>query len=136
MLETLLLALPWLRSAEFLRFVESGVVSAAVHYSIFLFCYYVCRFHYQNAATTGLVPAFVVNFLLHKFWTYGSSDLAAALVELPMFSLKKFVFWYLNRKLLFVLVECRHWKPLWAQLLLIPTLGAISYLILQKIFTS
>lgn len=127
-------ALLWIWSAEFFHFVAVGLVSASIHYGLFLLFYRTFSLHYQIATTIGFAVALVVNFLLHRYWTFSNATLSSTSVALPLFSLKKVIFYLLNAPLLFVLVERVDIAPEWAQLLLIPILGVPSYFLVKLIF--
>ena len=135
MFEAVAPVLSLIESPEFHRFVAVGIVSFVIHYGLFLLGYWYFSLHYQIATTIGIVLAFVVNFVLNKFWTFGNASLGSMLLELSLFSFKKSVFYLLNGFLLYVLVERVHIHPVWAQLILILGLGIPSYLILKLIFS-
>jgi|GEM_PF-3723801 len=114
---------------EVIRYGFVGFSSGVLFWGVFVVTHEILRVSYRWAQVVAFFPAFLLNFYLHKTWTF--SALGDWHAEFLGFSLKKAGFFLLNMVCMHVLVEWLSLRPRYAQLLLIPTLGPAGYLVLK-----
>ncbi len=119
----------YLLSKKIVRFGGVGCLSTSLYYGLFILFEGELGIRYEIASALGFLPAFVVNFVLHKSWTFSnhSYDLRTLAKQLPNFSLNKLLFFAANLGMLHVCVEWIGLAPWLAQIIAIAVLGGLSY---------
>ncbi len=125
----------YLEQFEFVRFLGAGGVSGAIFSSIFFSQQLFTKIHYRISLYTAFVPSFIVGFVLQKYWAFRSLNDDVLLLQLWLYSLKRFGFIGANDALLYLFVEVLGCRTIVAQIG-IALLGAgFSYFILKAIFS-
>ncbi|TSC61723.1 MAG: membrane protein [Parcubacteria group bacterium Athens0416_74] len=114
---------------EVFRYGIVGAVSAVLFWKVFVYLYERRGLHYRLSQVIAFPPAFVLNFALHKVWTFAAAGVWYE--ELFKFSLKKLAFLLLNLACMHILVEGLRLRPRHAQLILILTLGPLGFLVVK-----
>lgn len=104
-------ALPYLRKYQrLLRYLISGGTAAAVDL-LFLFLFTDgFGFHYLTSAILAFLVAFVVSFLLQKFWTFQDESVERVHKQVIVYFAVSAVNLLLNTLLMYVLVD---WMHIW-----------------------
>lgn len=88
-----------------LKYGVSGVVGALTNMGIFFVCTHLLHLWYIAAALIAFVGAFVVNFCLHKFWTFEDRSLTTMHRQVFLYLAATLGGLCINLALLYVLVE-------------------------------
>lgn len=126
-------ALSYLGSVRFLRFLETGALSAGLYFVIFSMLWR-RGVAYDSASLWAFSIVFVANFVLHKLWTFQSERWGTAIIQLGLFSLKKWIFFAANIALLAYCVDGVGMHPLVAQIIIGTAGGIATYFIYKYVF--
>jgi dolichol-phosphate mannosyltransferase len=115
-----------------LRFLVSGVTTVGINLvALYVFTEF---FHvwYLLSSVLAFCLSYLVNFSLHKFWTFQSHDMQKLSRQFPMHLSLGLVNLVLNTALLFLLVHYGHVWYIAAQLIAAVIIAAESFFILSR----
>lgn len=120
----------WLCSYMWIRYVIIGGMSFALNYAIFS-ALLVSGLWYVYATMVAGTLVWMVNFPLHKTWTFGDRRLgiALSLQSVPHFGLKIWNTYLADPFLLYYLAEQWLWHPLIGKIAVGVILGAQNYVL-------
>ncbi len=119
---------------QIFRYLTSGGLAVFIYYAI-LYCFTeLLQIWYIASATTATIMAFLLNFTLHKFWTFNNYDLKSVPKQLTWYTIMKISLSLANLILLYCLVEALKMHYLLASIILTAGSSVISYILTNKIF--
>lgn len=122
--------LAWALSSITIRYVLVGGASFFVNFALFWLCHRQFGMWYVYATILAGTCAWVVNFPLHKFWTFEDYRRESTRVQAPAhFTLKLLNTYVSDPFLLFLLVEKFNVSPLWGKVVVGAVLGLQNYLL-------
>lgn len=119
---------------RFVRFLMSGVAAAATQLIFLYILTEYVRFWYLAASIIAFMLGYLVSFLLQKFWTFRSKEVAKIKYQLPLHLLLGLFNLVFNTFFLYALVE---WAGIWylpAQILTLVIIATESFFISRLIF--
>jgi putative flippase GtrA len=117
------------RFGSFFRFLVSGGLAAVTLFGSLYLLTDVLGWWYVLASAASGTAAFVVSFTLHKFWTFGNTNMAQTKVQFLKHLGVGLVNVGVNTLFLFILVDYLHMYYLLAQALVSGTVAVISFFI-------
>jgi putative flippase GtrA len=117
-----------------LRYVLVGGMSFFINFAIFYLCHKQLGWWYVYATIVAGSVAWMVNFPLHKFWTFEDYRKKAARTQVPAhLTLKLFNTYAWDPLLLYTLVEGVGVPPLWGKVFVGSLLGAQNYVLCRYV---
>ena len=128
----IILSIRHLLEEEVVSYFFAGA-GTTVFYWIVYFSMLWLGLRYRAASWVAFVPTLLLNFMLQKFWVFGSMEIERGTLELALLVAKYLAIQHVNVRLLHYLIDRRHWSPYWAQptasVIIAPTSYAISHFI-------
>jgi putative flippase GtrA len=105
---------------QFLRFSLVGSSGVVVNLAVYTLAIYVFDLHYLPAATLSFMVAMTNNFLLNRFWTFKTHQLAQGVGgQYLKYFLVTFFGYGVNMALLWVFIDGFHWHKVFSQMVAI-----------------
>lgn len=119
----------------FLRFTLGGGVGVLVAFAVlYLLTEFADIWYVASSICAGIV-CFILNFYIHKFWTFKSTGKKGTRGQMVMYGCLNVVSATCNPILLWILVENMHLHYMTAQVVNTASLGMISFILTRKIFS-
>lgn len=127
-------ALSWALSHIPIRYLIAGGASFLVNFAIFYLCHRLAGMWYVYATIVAGTCAWMLNFPLHKLWTFGDYRRGAIRLQAPAHFLLKLLNTYASDPLLlYLLVEYLGISPLWAKAFIGAMLGLQNYVLCRYV---
>lgn len=117
------------------RFAVSGGICVGVYYVFLIGLTEVLHVWYMTSTVVAFAIFFVVQFTLHKFWTFKNMDRTYIKQQLMLYSLVSIANWLVNTGLLYILVEYARMWYLAAQIILTVIMSILAYFVFKQIFS-
>lgn len=121
-------------SGQMVRFGVAGAVCVGTYYALLIGLTELFGVWYMASAIMAFAVYFVVQFSLHKFWTFNNRDRTYIKRQLVLYSFMALGNWVVNTALLYVLVEFLHMWYVLAQIILTIIVSILAYIGFRRIF--
>lgn len=118
-----------MRYARPIKFVISGGTAAATGLTILYLCTGIFGIWYLYSTWVAFVGAFIVSFLMQKFWTFGDRSVQGLRGQLSSYFAVALSNLTLNTVSMYILVEYVHLHYLIAQICTTGVLASVSYFV-------
>ncbi len=119
---------------QILRFLLGGAIGVVVYYVVLYVLTEMLGVWYVISAVCAFILNNGINFVIQKFWTFGSKDTRIIPKQLPMYFLMGVCILTANTILLYTLVEYAHLYYMVAQIILTMLLTTASFIVTKRIF--
>lgn len=123
------------RLGQIVRFCLSGFVSVGLSYATLYCLTEYARVWYMASAAVATVLNYTLNFLLHKFWTFGEKSMKAVPRQAGKYVAMVTTFYVTGAVSMYVMVEWLHIWYMYAQVILTVIISIISFVVTKWIFT-
>lgn len=123
------------RLGQIVRFGLYGAVSVGLSYAVLYGLTEYAGVWYMASAAVATVLNYVLNFLLHKFWTFREKNVKNVPMQAGKYVIMVTSFYLIGAVLMYIMVE---WLKIWymyAQVILTVIISAISFVVTRWIFT-
>jgi len=121
-----------IRSTRVLRYLIAGGLVAIIDFVLLYILTDFFHVWYLTSSLAALLIAFIVNFLLQKFWAFQNHSLAGVHMQFSLYVLLLGVNIILNTILLYLFVEQAHLWYLLAQLLTSAMLACMNFIVYRR----
>ena len=120
---------------QLIRYSISGGTAIAVYYVLLYALTELLAVWYMISASIATIVSLVINFTLHKFWTFKNYDLTVVHIQFGWYTALKIALSLANVILLYILVDYLSLHYLVASVLLTIILSLISFILTNIIFS-
>jgi putative flippase GtrA len=114
---------------QFVRYLISGTTAALTQLVVTFVLTEGLGLYYLSSACLGFVGAFIVSFLLQKFWTFEDMSHENVSVQVPLSLTIALVGLALNTLLLYILVEYFHLWYIFSQFISMGLISTSNYFV-------
>ncbi len=111
------------------RFLVADGLAAVLYYAVYVPLVWRRSHRYIVAAIVAFLPSFALSFAFQKYWVFTEIPTEYEHVQLVHFTIKSVVFLVANLLLLQLSVGRWRWNPSVAQVVVMTSLCALSYLV-------
>lgn len=122
------------RILQLLRYAIVGGLAIGIYHIILYGLTEYFKVPYLISATAATIISFLINFILHKFWTFNNYDIQAVPKQLSWYTLMKITLAVTNIILLYCLVDYLKLYYLIASGIVTVFISVVSFILTHKIF--
>lgn len=112
---------------QFIRFVISGVVAAAVGLIALYICTGIFKIWYLASSVISFSVTLIAAFILQKFWTFQSRELSVLTKQIGLSLILTILIFFLNAGLMYGLVDVLRTHYIVAQVFAYGVIGVIDF---------
>jgi len=121
--------------SELVRFILAGSMATACNIGLLLFFTHILGLWYLPSSAAAFLLAFVVSFVLQKFWTFKDTSTEKASLQALYYFGILLINLALNTILVFVMVEKGGFPPFFAQVLASLIIACESFFLYRALFS-